>query len=111
MNLIRPQAVTNLPVQGEVSPHRRLAVKEHEPAGPACALVSSACAGRLGVVEDGMVGKRREISRESPVGPDLEFMAREGPKSQGHRAVRAFVVAWKRGNARGAKERRKMDAR
>jgi RNA-directed DNA polymerase len=36
MNLIRPQIVTNLPVQGEVSLPRRLAVKEHL-LGPALA--------------------------------------------------------------------------
>ena len=63
------------------------------------------------MVEDGMVGKRCELSRESLAGADPEFMAREGPKNRGRRAVRASVVVMKRGNARGAKGGRKMEAR
>jgi hypothetical protein len=101
---------TNLRGNGEVSQERPLAVKKHkrEPLG---AIVSSAPGGLHGVVEDGMVGKWCEKSRESRLGTELAFMARKGPKNQRRAAVRASVVARKRGNARGAKGRRKMEAR
>ena len=104
-------SVTNLLGNGEVSPDRRLAVKERKPLGPRRASVSSAQAGRHGVVEDGMVGKWRELSRESLAGTESVFMARKGPKSRRREEVRASTVARKRGNARGAKGRRKMEAR
>ena len=99
-------------MNGEVSsPARLLAVNERVKRGPAAAPNSRAAAGRHGVVEDGTVGKWREISRESPAGAEPVFMTEDGPKSRRRRAVRAFVVALKRGNARGAKGRRKMEAR
>ena len=94
---------TNLRVNGEVSQCRLLAVKERSLGEPVEALVSSASAGWHGVVEDGMVGTWRELSRESLAEADLEFMTRKGPKSRGRQAVRASVVVRKRGNARGAK--------
>src|SRR5215204_3315676 len=95
---------TNLRANGEVSlPVRLLAVNERINRGPAAAPNSRAAAGRHGVVEDGTVGKWGEISRESPAGAEPVFMTEHGPKSRRRRAVRAFVVAWKRGNARGAK--------
>lgn len=103
---------TNLLENGEVSSKRRLlAVNEQYKGGPAAAPDSRAAAGRHGVVEDGMVGKWCEISRESPAGAEPEFMARLGPKSWRRGAVRASIVAMKRGNAHGAKGRRKMDVR
>ena len=103
---------TNLLGNGEVSsPSRLLAVKEHIDRGPVAALVSSAAAGCHGVVEDGMVGKWCELSRESPAGAEPVFTIESDPKSRCRRAVRASIVAPKRGNARGAKGRRKMDAR
>ena len=103
---------TNLLVTGEVtSPKRPLAVNEHiEQRGPAAALVSSVAAGCHGVVEDGMVGKWCELSRENPAGAELVFMVQRDPKSRRRRAVRASIVALKRSNARGAKGRRKMEA-
>jgi len=90
---------------------RLLADNEHQKMGPFGAIDSTAPKGMYGVVEDGMVGKWCEISRESRLGTELAFMTREGPKNRRWAAVRAFVVAMKRGNARGAKERRKMEAR
>lgn len=61
------------------------------------------------MVEDGMVGKWCELSRESPAGAEPVFMVASDPKSRCRRAVRASIVVRKRGNARGAKGRRKMD--
>ena len=55
------------------------------------------------MVEDGMVGKWCELSRESPAGAELVFMIESDPKSRRRRAVRASIVARKRGNSRGAK--------
>src|SRR5215208_6743001 len=98
---------TNLLENGEVSsPSRLLAVKERKDRGPAAALVSSVAAGCHGVAEDGMVGKWCELSRESPAGAEPVFMIQSDPKSRRRRAVRASIVALKRGNSRGAKGRR-----
>ena len=103
---------TNLLEIGEVSsPSRLLAVNERDQRGRGAALVSSVASRCHGVVEDGMVGKRCETSRESPAGAEPVFMIQSDPKSQRRRAVRASIVALKRGNARGAKGRRKMDVR
>jgi hypothetical protein len=106
---------TNLLANGEVSLERRLLAvrmsKKNKQEGPSAAPVSSAALGCHGVVEDGMVGKWCEVSRESPAGAELVFMVQRDPKSRRRRAVRASIVASKRGNARGAKGRRKMDAR
>src|ERR1700679_1668234 len=101
---------TNLLGKGEVSQERLLADKERR-WGPLEALDSSASRGVPGVVEDGMAGQRHEKSRESPAEAAPEFMALGGPKSRCRRAVRASIVARKRGNARGAKGCRKMEAR
>jgi hypothetical protein len=100
---------TNLLVKGEVSPERLLAVKERT-RGPLAALHSPAAKRGHGVVEDGMVGQRRELSRESLAEAASAFMAHEGPKNRCREAVRAPVRVRKRGNARGAKGCRKMEA-
>ena len=103
---------TNLLENGEVFSLRRLlAVNELEQREPSAALVSSAALGCHGVVEDRMVGKWCELSRESQAEAEPEFMIENDPKNRRRRAVRASIVALKRGNARGAKGRRKMDAR
>ena len=100
---------TNLLANGEVSPLRLLAVNECFWGSPA-APFSSAADEVHGVVEDGMVGKRRELSRESPAGAEPVFMALGGSEELGRWAVRAPIVVSKRGNARGAKGSRKMEA-
>ena len=97
---------TSLLGNGEVS-HKRQSAE----AGSAAAQNSSAVEEVHVVVEDGTVGKWCELSRESPAGADPEFMVGNGPKNWSRRAVRASVVALKRGNARGAKGCRKMEAR
>jgi len=102
-------SATNLRVKSEVSRKRLLAVNEHLE-GPRRAIVSSAQSGRHGVVEDGMVGKWCELSRESLEEAEPAFMTQRGPKNRCLQAVRASVVVGKRGNARGAKGRRKMEA-
>ena len=60
------------------------------------------------MVGDRRVGSVDELSRETPRGGPV-FMASMSPKSR-PRGVRAFIVARKRGNCRGAKGRRKVDA-
>ena len=58
------------------------------------------------MVEDRRVGSGYEISRETP---GTERCSRpQGPKSR-PAGVRASIVAMKRGNARGAKGRRKVE--
>ena len=58
---------------------------------------------------DGMVGRSRGwMSRGRPVGDRTAFMPVEGRRT-GPAGVRASVVAKKRGNARGAKGRRKVE--
>jgi hypothetical protein len=109
MNLIRPDAHDEPARRWRSLPKRLLAVKERR-GGPTRALDSLARGGWHGVVEDGMVGKWCELSRESHAGAESAFMARKDPKNRRRAAVRASIGAWKRGNARGAKGRRKMDA-
>src|SRR6188768_3422445 len=103
---------TNLLGKGEVtSANRLLAANEHQRnRGPGAAPVSSAASGYHGVVEDGMVGRWCELSRESPVEQRRSSWSLGDPKNRRHEAVRASIVVRKRGNARGAKGRRKMDA-
>jgi len=60
------------------------------------------------VVGDRTVGSVCEINRETRRGDRPVFMAL-GPKSR-PAGVRAFVVAMKRGNSRGAKGRREVEA-
>jgi len=60
-----------------------------------------------GVVGNRRVGRVDETSRETPRG-QTGVHGRPGPKNR-PRGVRASVVARKRGNARGAKGRRKVD--
>jgi hypothetical protein len=103
---------TNLLGSGEVpSPRRLLAVNEHQTEDFWLRRTAKRPGGCHWVVEDGMVGKRCEISRESPVEQGPEFMIRKDPKSWRHGAVRAFIVAWKSRNWDGAKGRRKMETR
>jgi hypothetical protein len=58
-----------------------------------------------------MVGKWCELNRESLRGAEPEFMVGQDPKNRRPQEVRVPIVAWKRGNARGAKGHRKREAR
>lgn len=101
---------TNLLANGEVSPNRLLAVKEHFSGEPEGTLTQRCAHGMHGVVEDGMVGKWCELSRESLRQAAPEFMT-NGPKNRRPQEVRASIVAEKRSNARRVKGCRKMEAR
>jgi hypothetical protein len=101
---------TNLRKNGEVSHRRRLAVNEHTK-GPWPAFNSTAVHGVHRVIEDGMVWKRCELSRENLRGAAPVFMMRKHPKSRSPQEVRVLIVASKRSNVRGAKEHRTMEAR
>jgi hypothetical protein len=71
--------------------------------------VSAVTTGLHGVVGDGMAGSWCDVNQGSRSGKRTVFMAEDGPKNcpEGDRAL---VVAQKRGNSRGAKEGREVEA-
>ncbi len=71
--------------------------------------VSAVTTGMHGVIGDGTVGSWGDVNQGSRSGERKEFMTGVGPKSLPE-GDRASVVARKRGNARGAKGGRKVEA-
>ena len=61
------------------------------------------------VVGDRMVGSWSDVNQGSRTGKGTAFMADERPEELYPGGDRAFVVAKKRGNARGAKGGRKVE--
>ena len=57
-----------------------------------------------------MVGNWSDMNRGSQTGEGTAFMAAKGPEELCPGGDRAFIVAKKRGNARGAKGGRKVEA-
>ena len=108
VNPIRRHVVTSLRPNGEVLHTGLLALNEHltnrnqRPHG------HTEDVGPHGVVGDGMVGRYRELTWESwPDRPGVHAAKRR--RRARRSAVRAAIVAVKRGNSRGAKGGRKMD--
>jgi hypothetical protein len=66
--------------------------------------------GMHGVVGDRMVGSWSDMNQGSRTGKGTAFMVCRRPKELYPGGDRAFVVARKRGNARGAKGGRKVEA-
>ena len=69
-----------------------------------------AVTGRHGVVGGGMVWKAMYVKQGDLHGVMRVFIAENPARRAGRGEVRASVVAMKRGNARRAKGRRKVDA-
>ena len=111
MNLIRPCASASLLAKGEAG-DRTLSSKRGGNSDDLCCgeTVSAATTGMHGVVGDGMVGSWSDVNQGSRSGERKEFMTEGGPKSHPE-GDRASIVAWKRGNARGAKGGRKLTIR
>ena len=65
--------------------------------------------GMHGVVGDRMVGSWSDMNQGSRTGKGTLFMDRRWPEELYPGGDRAFVVAKKRGNARGAKGGRKVE--
>ena len=66
--------------------------------------------GMHGVVGDRMVRSWSDMNQGSRTGKGTAFMVARGPEELSPGGDRAFVVARKRGNARGAKGGRKVEA-
>jgi hypothetical protein len=66
--------------------------------------------GMHGVVGDRMVGSWSDMNQGSRTGEGTAFMVCGRPEELCPGGDRAFVVAMKRGNARGAKGGRKVEA-
>jgi hypothetical protein len=71
--------------------------------------VSALTTGLHGVVGDGMAGSWSDVNQGSRSGKRREIMTEAGPKSPPE-GDRALVVAQKRGNSRGAKGGREVEA-
>ena len=67
--------------------------------------------GRQQVVGDGMVVRFDDVKQGDLAGNRKEFMIPDKDPKSRRSGVRALLVAWKRGNARGAKGCREMDAK
>ncbi len=63
-----------------------------------------------GVGGDRMAGSWNDMNQGSPFGKGTAFMTGRGSEEPYPKGDRAFVRAKKRGNARGAKEGRKVEA-
>jgi hypothetical protein len=63
-----------------------------------------------GVGGDRMVRSWSDMNQGSPAGKERSSWPQVGPKEPDPEGDRAFVVAKKRGNARGAKGGRKVEA-
>jgi hypothetical protein len=110
MNSIRPRCI------GEPAPLWRS--QERKPAREGRTAISQPIPGehseqRIGmhrVVGDRMVGSWSDMNQGSRPGKGTVFMVRQRPEELYPGGDRAFVVAKKRGNARGAKGGRKVEA-
>jgi len=109
LNSIRPDAAASLLPKGEAR-HRKPSAKEKGNCENLCRgqTVGATTTGPYRVVGDGVAGRRRVVKLGSRAGNRTEFMSRKAPKSRPE-GDRALVVARKRGNARGAKEGRKVE--
>ena len=70
----------------------------------------SSATGMHGVCGDRMVRSWSDMNQGSPAGEERSSRPQAGPKEPVPQGDRAFIVAKKRGNARGAKGGRKVEA-
>lgn len=111
MNSIRPYALASLLGNGEAE-DRKLTLKGMATPTTCTAVkaVNAVTTGVHRVVGDGMDGSYCDVNQGSPAGVRKEFMIGiTGPKSLPE-GDRASVVAKKRGNSRGAKGGRLVEA-
>jgi hypothetical protein len=111
MNSIRPDALASLLGRGEAQKGRRPGKGARQLLELTCGETVSVSTAVHGVGGDRMVGSWSNMNQGSRAGKGAAFMAchrrSEEPRPEGDRAS---VVVWKRGNARGAKGGRKVEA-
>jgi hypothetical protein len=110
MNSIRPDALASLRLCGEAKNGSRPAKGERQIRDLSLESTVSSKIGMHGVVGDRMVGRWSGMNQGSRTGKGTAFMVSRRPEELYPEGDRAFVVAKKRGNARGAKGGRKVEA-
>ena len=110
MNSIRPYALASLLAKGEAQNGSRPRKGITATPRPELRRTVSAVTGMHGVGGDRMVGSWSEMNQGSRFGKGTAFMIGRGSEEPYPKGDRAFVVARKRGNARGAKGGRKVEA-
>ena len=110
MNSIRPDALASLLAKGEARNGSRPGKGTTATPRPELRRTVSAVTGVHGVGGDRMVGSWSDMNQGSRIGKGTAFMTGRGSEEPCPKGDRAFVVARKRGNARGAKGGRKVEA-
>jgi hypothetical protein len=110
MNSIRPDALASLLLKGEAKNGNRPVKGERQFRDLSLASTVSSRIGMHGVVGDRMVGSWRDMNQGSRTGEGTAFMVCGRPEELCPGGDRASIVAKRRGNARGAKGGRKVEA-
>ena len=110
MNSIRPDALASLLLKGEAKTGNRPVKGERQFRDLSLESAVSSTIGMHGVVGDRMVGSWSDMNQGSRTGKGTAFMVSRRPEELCPGGDRASVVARKRGNARGAKGGRKVEA-
>src|SRR5271165_2108278 len=109
MNSIRPDALASLLGKGEAQNGSRPGKGQRQLRDLDCGEHSERRTGVHGVGGDRMVGSWSDMNQGSLFGKGTAFMTGRGSEEPYPKGDRAFVVAQKRGNARGAKGGRKVE--
>jgi hypothetical protein len=110
MNSIRPDALASLLLKGEAKNENRPVKGERTFRDLSLESTVSSRIGMHGVVGDRMVGSWSDMNQGSRSGEERRSWPLGGPEEPRPEGDRASVVARKRGNARGAKGGRKVEA-
>jgi len=110
MNSIRPDALASLLSKDEAKNGIRPAKGERKIRDLSLESTVSRKIGMHGVVGDRMVGSWSDMNQGSRAGKERRSWLLAGPEEPCPEGDRASVVARKRGNARGAKGGRKVEA-
>ena len=110
MNSIRPDALASLLLKGEAKNGNRPVKGERKFRGLSLESTVSSKIGMHGVVGDRMVRGWSDMNQGSRSGKERRSWPLGGPEEPCPEGDRASVVARKRGNARGAKGGRKVEA-
>jgi len=110
MNSIRPDALASLLLKGEAETGNRPVKGERQFRDLSLESTVSSKIGMHGVIGDRMVGSWSDMKQGSRTGEGTAFMVYTRPEELYPGGDRASVVARKRGNARGAKGGRKVEA-
>ena len=110
MNSIRPDALASLLLKGEAETGNRPVKGERQFRDLSLESTVSSKIGMHGVVGDRMVGSWSDMNQGSRSGEERRSWLHGGPEEPCPEGDRASVVARKRGNARGAKGGRKVEA-